>query len=46
MTTAHLHRMVDGLVLLTLLQACALADLLGLGPRWVPREQLGRPTTS
>ena len=44
-TTAHLHRMVDGLVPLTLLQACALADLLGLELGWVPREQLGRPTT-
>ena len=29
-TTAHLHRVADGLVPLTLLQACAIADLLGL----------------
>lgn len=29
-TTAHLHRVADGLVQLTLLQACAIADLLGL----------------
>lgn len=29
-TTAHLHRVTDGLVPLTLLQACAIADLLGL----------------
>ena len=36
-TTAHLHRMVDGLGPLTLLQACAIADLLGLELRWVPR---------
>jgi hypothetical protein len=33
-STAHLHRMVDGLVPLTLLQACAIADLLGLELCW------------